>query len=984
MLVLMLASTYVHAQLIEDNQKIAALVIGNSAYTGGNPYPPLNFPPVDIQNVVHCLSDQYKIYTRPLLQIRNAGDFRIELQSFKDYCGSHGITKVIIYYTGHGAVALGENFIIPTNFKINGPSDVYNGLNADVTDFLNKISSPSADTAINAFKETVNNYLVAKNAMSIHEICDYFKDYNVLLISDACRSKLSIVTKGASSSSVNTSAYLTQWSKANWGHMKRSRLSQFIVDFNALYQDMINQNGSAIDGYSRFSQTMSDKSVRQGVTLLFGTNFYNPAYENPETFSSIFTNAWLASMQSCYSPTITFNQNQLTAIIKKIPTNIQQHPVIDGIQNFVIENIPKRGTIINANIIRQVINNTADDRKNFFTATRIEDRSTGQAINLKTTYNLIANNIALSKLQSDDPFSSYFNHLNCASILINYWVSLPDIRIFFEGKHVKFYAKSSVMLPSKSNYELDTTSCTFKLKGNPNTQTDQNTPGTQSILNSHISDGSTIDFDNYQENDQEIVADSIIKLSQPLVIDKLDLTFNQLIIHKINSSLDTVEVALNDLRPWKSGKKFYLLIVRSADSMPFLKSKRFFSTDLPYMGGTLSDSLYVLNELSTSCNNERNNKPLNFQWTSGEYQMTINLKPEYSISNPDSSIAANTNILHMEVNDVTTCDNPLINCACGTGTKGKTINKVTFPKSLLRNSVSTYTFHFKVYSATPDRIRLSFPLYADYAGLSRIDIKNIEIRLLNQFDDATVNTELAAQAAIQRHIDSLAQIVAAQQQQQQLLVNRTHYACSEFTKSNLYNENFDYQARYYIVNNFDTYQYDGNGNMDVARDAIYYTNAYNANSADIDYEMETQMSFNDDHPYDANVDKSQYFVWDATIDNNNYIKGYYFSKYKENHSNYLEFGYREGNNFHAIQSFSCTSFSQMHKITVRKVGSVFYVFFDQNYKGNFQVNDYKPGRRCVIENQVARKTNADGNEYYRQLQFGGKVSVDYFRVDKLN
>ncbi|MGZ4000093.1 MAG: caspase family protein [Mucilaginibacter sp.] len=712
-------------------RKIAAILIGNHAYHSIN-LPPLAFPNNDVEKV-KTLCQELKFDTViTTSEKKTRKEFFDDIALYKKLIfEKRHITDLVIYYSGHGgSYEGGESFLIPTDFEPLQILPLYTSSSEakrDITIYLSDLDTNTNRTPHEAeFRKRLGYFNLIKNAASVAMLCDSLKQYNLLFISDACRTRFVNSTKGFSDVTgppIDDKAFVGPWLKKHL-HDSKDREDQFITDFRD-FKNYVNATIKDFDARcAYFNKTLSDPGVRKPVTVLYGTNFYNSATELSSLFSGVFTQCFIQSVKESRSSPIVLDDNFISNVTRCI--NTDQKPILEGVRSFGFTNPFIKSQIINAASIAKTITNKS------FKAVRITLSNTTQKhLDLLTRTTSVMRKYDQKELKQLPEFAHFFADTSLSQIpvfFVEARVRLPELSLAFEDNKMSLSFYEESIVSGGNDYTFNKQNQTFS-------------QGQGGISISNVSNRTTKTETDQVDGEYSIISDSAISLKRSLLIPHV-LNCDIMTVKKISANFDTLEVEVPDI---STAVTLNLQLVVSNGS-----KKEYAGADIPYSGELTANKTKVVSKFNFAKGNIffPTNTIFNNNWKNGKYKCVIWLKVKMdSLRAADTAITnrLRNDFLTVQVNNVSNCDDP-VSPVANSQECFKTLAEFKYGMEVFQQSTNyiPLTLSFDIVDANPSQLKLSIPFFCPEVKncIKDVDVESITVDCVKVYSEAYVNQKL--------------------------------------------------------------------------------------------------------------------------------------------------------------------------------------------------------------------------------------------------
>ena len=960
----------------QTERKVGAILIANNAYASNN-FPRLDFAVNDLQRI-HRLVTDLNIDTNLVIEAKNINTSD-EMLRFVD-AGSkifteNNVTDILFYYSGHGVVQNGESYMVPCQFSQENLSTLYTGINDYVINFINQattVKGPNWDAELTNRLRMIN---MASKAVPLSKIGEKLTNFNLVMITDACRSKMPDAAKSATAGAgMIKEEGLMSWIKNN-GNPKKKLREEFVAEFTRFYADIDKKQQSISESSELFRNTLTTTKVRKPVTIIYGTTYFNEAIEIGSLYSSAFTDAFDKVIRNCKQPGIRFDDN-FTSDVSRSITSVEQYPVIDGWRSFELINPFLKEQIVNTQNINRALGNKPFKAINL----QVKQPGTGGSPNYVSRYKSIYRVYDSSQVKSWTGFKELTatDTLNsCGKFRVNVFTRIPSLSVLVEKSNLNLYHEDETSIVASGNYNFKPDNCELVISD-------------PASVNNGNREPLTIRRNYDDESEFQFINDSTISFSKQLNIPSFG-TFSEMTVHRISPLFDTVYVEMPDLYN-NTSVLATLVLTRS-------NKKLFAGPKIPYQGVLNTNNEKLVLKYGRSVNYYPTNVPVTANWKNGRYTATVNMQVELDTAMLNS---ANASLLQemkkkfalIQANDISSCTDPK-----APESKADTCFRVLAQASyglerVMAESSLTMAVNYNVIASDPTALKLSIPfsfVYPDY--IKSIKVSSLLIENLQEFTDREVKQIL----------DSLQQVrmqrLALLQQEE--LARRIEQArlkrLSELTNYRLEKYSRLAPQAEHTFNGFGnwefTFNYNGtqitlpsakerNGRLEVMQGGNY--NYYDHGVLPSNYQVDAEMMF------DISNGK-QYFYWGGDKDAS---MGYYFSPEKVGSNYYLVLGYRQLGNNRELGRINISSVdgslakdlntgSRIVKITIRKYADRFYVFLDEQYAGQVPYQAYDTYSKFIIYNNVPVSKQYVGPN---RVEFGSedfKLIIRKYRLQEI-
>ena len=734
--VVILALTFVSRSTIAQyaDRKVAAILIGNHAYHSPN-LPPLNFPNNDVEKLGKLCKELRMDTCVITFEKKTQKEFFDDLRIYKkQILEPRHITDLVIYYSGHGGSHEGgESFLIPTEYQPLEIVSLYNLYTAkvgvlpsrDLHIYLEKLQAKSDSESTPyelEFRNRLNYFNLIENAAPIAMLCDSLKEFNLLFISDACRTPFTNSARGLTNLAglpIDDKGYVKQWLKNNL-HDYSGRADTFVSDFRK-FNNYVNKTIGDFDKKcAYFNNTLSDPGIRKPVTLLYGTNFYNTSVELASIFSGVFTQCFLQNVRGSKSSPILIDDNFINNITRCI--NSTQKPMLAGVRSFDFPNTFIRSQPVNSATITRAISNKS------FKAVKITlSKPPEKHIDLLTRNTDITRKIDQKELKTYSDFSHFFivdTSLNrVPNFNVETKVRLPELSLAFEDSKISFSLFEENTIFGGNDYSFNKEKQSFSL-----------TNGSVSNINNL-----TKKTENYLiDGDYNIIDDSTVSLKKSLLIPNI-LNCDIVTIKKISAGFDTVDMEIPDSYS-TNVLKIQMVVSNSG-------KKTYKGADIPYTGALSNYKTKIINRANYSKGDSYfpTNEIFDNKWKNGKYKCVLRLKANIDSLQLTSDTALThklrADFLRLQVNNVSNCDdsqypnNKAIACF-------KELSEVKYGIEIFQQTLGyvPLTIHFEIIDADPSQLKLSIPFY--YTGvknyIKNVDVESVTLECVEEYSEARV------------------------------------------------------------------------------------------------------------------------------------------------------------------------------------------------------------------------------------------------------
>jgi hypothetical protein len=721
-----------------SDRKVAAILIGNHSYHSAS-LPALKFPANDVEKMGTLCQDLKfdTVITTYEKETKKAFFDDVRLYKTQVLKPRH-ITDLVIYYSGHGGIGDGgESFLVPTEFEPSEFLSMYNQYaeNAtlasghDLMTYVERLQGkPDCTPYETEFKKKLRYLKLIESAASVSMLCDSLKEFNLLFISDACRTPLSNATRGASTLAglpVDDKGYVTEWLKT-YAHNYSGRADKLIADI----RDFTNYVNKTISDFDKncgfFNQTLSDPGARKPVTILYGTNFYNSATELSNIFSGAFTKCFVQCIRDSKASPIIIDDNFIKTATQCI--NTSQKPILEGVRSFGLSNPFIKTQPVNATAMQKAFSNRS------FKAVRMTlPDSAGKPVDLLTKHVSVMQRQTQKEVKQMPDFLHFFDADTSLARIPGFNVAtsvrLPQVYLSFDDNKLSFYFEEQSTFFGGNDYTFNKKSLSF------------------SVINLATINGSNITkkIQNFPlDGEYAIINDSTISLKKTLSFPYI-LNADQIIIKRISVNYDTIVMSIAD----SYTNKILTIQLAALDNY----KKIYAGARIPY-AGTLSDTrTRLVNKVSFTKNDSfyPTNAVFNNTWRNGKYKCVIRLK----VNVDNTQLAADTAVTHkfrndflrLQVNNVSNCDNPLYPGA-NTTMCFKMLNEFKYGIEMFQQAATytSLTVNFEVIDHDPSKLKLSIPFYCttEKNYIKNVDIESVTLECIEEYSDQDVNKKLAA------------------------------------------------------------------------------------------------------------------------------------------------------------------------------------------------------------------------------------------------
>ena len=710
----------------QTDRKIGAILIGNGTYDSPN-FKTLSQSDDGVRIMKQLLAD-LNISSDLLAQATDnmtVSQMLVEIKSKRDIFKSRKVTDIIFYYTGHGSVMAesGESFFVPGNFREDSLQQLYSaygGINNWVLQFLKRATKPGGSDFNPALTGLLRDFNLTQHTLPLSVVCNELKEFNLLVLSDACRDTLPDISKGASLLTMISDDALNSWIKKE-SSLNSAGRQKFVNEIKDFINYVNQKNTDFNKSVSNFKNTMSLLSVRKPVTVLYGTTYYSKAFENPDVIGGVFTAAFEQAVRNSKNLSLRFDNDFPSEIGKYITSSKGQVPYIEGAQNFEIFNPFIKGQEINMTNINKIILNTS------FEAISLQKKSPEGNIssNFFSEYNLIrqqATREELSDWASSNNLIVPDTAAICKSVSIAALGRVPSMSIIFEDDMVRSYHTQEATLLPAFKYRFSPDNCEMFLKDS-----------TDLYFDSQVAKNIRQDFD--AEVKYRVLNDSVISLLQYMSMPPLG-TFSKMIVRRISPKYDSLYVELPDMR---SSSSLAAILVKTKNN-----KKIFTVNNIPYIsnGDIVEGKKLRIRNIASTPTYAPNNATVVNKWRNGEYTATIKLSVDldsavYQIA--DSTMEKMVkNFVTIQAVDISGCKDaksPVASgktCVTVLGEAKYSVEKIMYEKQLLLN------VNFNVVNAG-NRLAIAIPFDFKFPKY----VKNVYVESLT----IDCNRELSAEEA---------------------------------------------------------------------------------------------------------------------------------------------------------------------------------------------------------------------------------------------
>lgn len=709
------------------DRKIGAILIGNGTYASPN-FKTLSQSDDGVRIMKQLFIDlniSSELVTEAIDNM-TVSQMMAEIKSKRDFFKSQKVTDIIFYYTGHGAVMTesGESFFVPGNFREDSLQQLYSeygGINDWVLDFLSRATKPGSIGFNPELTGSLRDFNLMQHTVPLSVVCNELKEFNLLVLSDACRDTLPDISKGSSLMTMISDDELSSWIKkqSSLNPAGRQKFVKEVKDFIAY----INQKNTEFNrSVSSFKNTMSLLSVRKPVTVFYGTTYYNKAFENPDVIGGVFTAALEQAVRNSKNLILQFNSNLPAEVGKYITSSKGQIPYIEGAQNFELFNPFIKGQEITiANINKATLNSS-------FEAISLQKKVSEGNIssNFFSEDNLIRQQLTRKELADWPSFTNLIASDTtdmCKTITVSALGRVPAMSFIFEDDIVRTYHVQEATLLPAYKYRFSIDKCEMFLK-----------------------DSSDLFFDNQQlkkirqefdgDAKYRVLNDFVISLLQDMKMPPLG-TFSKLIVRRISPKYDTIYVELPDKQT--NGSLLATLVKTKSNK------KVFAVNNLPYKeNGEITDSKKLrIRNIKSTATYAPNNTPVINKWQSGEYVATIKMSVDLdsTIYQVADSVMAKMfrDFMIIQAIDITGCKDARSPYASGKtcikilGEAKYSVEKVIYEKQF------SLSVNFKIVNPAPS-LKIAIPFDYNYPKY----VKNVYVESLT----IDYNGEFSAEEAV--------------------------------------------------------------------------------------------------------------------------------------------------------------------------------------------------------------------------------------------